>query len=68
MHWWTVGEVVVVVVGYVWSWRYQTGGRYLLIDLDTENEPTGAVTLTVLSPADHHHLGQGGRHTVLLSH
>ena len=50
MHWWTVGEVVVVVVvvGYVWSWRYQTGGRYLLIDLDTENEPTGAVTLTVL--------------------
>ena len=50
MHWWTGGEVVVVVVvvGYVWSWRYQTGGRYLLIDLDTENEPTGSVTLTVL--------------------
>ena len=41
-------EVVVVVVGYVWSWRYQTDGRYLLIDLDTENEPTRAVTLTVL--------------------
>ena len=41
-------EVVVVVVGYVWSWRYQTDGRYLLIDLDTENEPTRAVTLTDL--------------------
>ena len=40
-RWW-------LVVGYVWSWRYQTGGRYLLIDLDTENEPSGAVTLTVL--------------------
>ena len=36
------------VVGYVWSCRYQTGGRYLLIDLDTENEPTRAVTLTDL--------------------
>ena len=46
--------------------RYQTGGRYLLIDLDTENEPTWAVTLTVLSHTDQHHqhLGQGGRPTV----
>ena len=42
------GLEVVLVVGYVWSCRYQTGGRYLLIDLDTENEPTGSVTLTVL--------------------
>ena len=44
--------------------RYQTDGRYLLIDLDTENEPTGAVTL----PADHHHLVQGGLAVVLLGH
>ena len=36
------------VVGNVWSCRYQTGGRYLLIDLDTENEPTGAVALSAL--------------------
>ena len=27
-----------MVGGYVWSRRYQTAGRYLLIDLDTETE------------------------------
>ena len=53
MHWWSGGleVVVLVVVGYVWSWRYQTGGRYLLIDLDTENEPgpaTGGQLLVVV--------------------
>ena len=41
----------VVGGGYVWSWRYQTVGPYLLIDLDTENEPgpaTGGQLLVVV--------------------
>ena len=46
-EWWAGGGRICLVLD-PGLWRYQTGGRYLLIDLDTENEPTGAVALSAL--------------------